>query len=175
MRKTYGSCLLTPSQNLSLGREKSGIPSAPVKNTRLGGPQLPKCCRPQSAPVRPLLPACAGAVPAGGAVPPGGQSAVSVRFHAPQGSTISILRGLWRTMRTNIWTTVVVDQSLSRVRLFVMDCSTPGLPVHHSSQSLLKLMPVESVMPSNHLILYHPLLLLPSVFPTISLLSREHF
>ena len=33
------------------------------------------------------------------------------------------------------------------------------------SQSLLKLMPIESLMPSNHLILYHPLLLLPSIFP----------
>ena len=40
-----------------------------------------------------------------------------------------------------------------------MDCSMPGLPVHH--QSLLKLVSIESVMPSNHLILCHPLLLLP--------------
>ena len=42
-----------------------------------------------------------------------------------------------------------------------------------SSQSLLKLMSVESMMPSNHLILCHPLLLLPSVFPSISTL--DHF
>ena len=47
-----------------------------------------------------------------------------------------------------------------------MDHSTPGLPVLHYVQSLLKLMSVESVMASNHLILYHPLLLLPSIFPT---------
>ena len=40
-------------------------------------------------------------------------------------------------------------------------------------QSLLKLMSVESVMPSNHLILCHPLLLLPSVFPRISVFSNE--
>ena len=40
----------------------------------------------------------------------------------------------------------------------------PGLPVHHGS--LLKLMSIESVMPSNRLILCHPLLLLPSVFPS---------
>ena len=47
----------------------------------------------------------------------------------------------------------------------LMDYSTPGLPVHHSSRSLLKLMSIESVMPSNYLILCHPLLLLPSIFP----------
>ena len=41
------------------------------------------------------------------------------------------------------------------------------------SQSLFKLMPIESVMPSNHLILCHPLLLLPSVFPSISFFSNE--
>ena len=41
------------------------------------------------------------------------------------------------------------------------------------SQSLLKLMSIESVMPSNHLILCHPLLLLPSVFPTIRVFSNE--
>ena len=42
-----------------------------------------------------------------------------------------------------------------------------------SSQTLLKLMPIESVMPSNHLILHHPLLLLPSVFPSIRVFSNE--
>ena len=41
------------------------------------------------------------------------------------------------------------------------------------SQSLLKLMSIESVMPSNHLILCHPLLLLPSVFPSIRVFSKE--
>ena len=41
------------------------------------------------------------------------------------------------------------------------------------SQSLLKLMSIESVMPSNHLILCHPLLLLPSIFPSIRALSSE--
>ena len=40
-------------------------------------------------------------------------------------------------------------------------------------QSLLKLMPIESVMPSNHLILCHPLLLLPSIFPSIRVFSNE--
>ena len=42
-----------------------------------------------------------------------------------------------------------------------------------SSQSLLKLMSIESVMPSNHLILCHPLLLSPSVFPSIRVFSNE--
>ena len=47
----------------------------------------------------------------------------------------------------------------------------PGLPVHHGS--LLKLMSIESVMPSNRLILCHPLLLLPSVFPSIRFFFNE--
>ena len=56
-----------------------------------------------------------------------------------------------------------------------MDCSTSGLPVHHHSQSLLKLMSIESVMPSTHLILCHPLLLLPSIFPSIGPLQMSQF
>ena len=47
------------------------------------------------------------------------------------------------------------------------DCSTLGFPVHHQLPSLLKLMSIELVMPSNHLILCRRLLLLPSVFPRI--------
>ena len=54
-----------------------------------------------------------------------------------------------------------------------MDCSMPGFPVFTVSWSLLKLMSIESVMPSNHLILCHPLLLLPSVFPNIRVFSNE--
>ena len=54
-----------------------------------------------------------------------------------------------------------------------MDCSTPGCPVHHQLWSLLKLMSIESVMPSNHLILCRPLLLLPSIFPSIRVFSNE--
>ena len=49
----------------------------------------------------------------------------------------------------------------------------PGFPAHHQLQSLLKLMSIESVMPSNHLILCHPLLLLPSIFPSIRVFSNE--
>ena len=54
-----------------------------------------------------------------------------------------------------------------------MDCSTPGFPVHHQILSWLKLMSVESVMPSNHLILCHLLLLLPIIFPTIGVFSNK--
>ena len=54
-----------------------------------------------------------------------------------------------------------------------MDCSSPGLPVYHQLRSLLKLMSVESVMPSNHLILCHPLLLHSSIFPRIRVFSNE--
>ena len=53
-----------------------------------------------------------------------------------------------------------------------MDCSTPGLPVHYHSWGLLKLMSIESVMPSNHLILCHSLLL-PLIFPSIRIFSNE--
>ena len=54
-----------------------------------------------------------------------------------------------------------------------MDCSTPAFPDHHNSQSLLKLMSIESVMPSNHLILCCSLLILPSIFPSIRVFSNE--
>ena len=66
-------------------------------------------------------------------------------------------------------------QSLSCVQLFV----TPWTAACQASLSitdswsLLKLMSVELVMPSNHLILCHPLLLLPSIFPNISVFSNE--
>ena len=54
-----------------------------------------------------------------------------------------------------------------------MDCSTQGLPVITNSRSLPKLMSIELVMPSNHLILSYPLLLLPSIFPSIRVSSNE--
>ena len=52
-----------------------------------------------------------------------------------------------------------------------MNCSTLGLLVHHQLRD--KLMSIESVMPSNHLILCHPLLLLPSIFPSIRVFANE--
>ena len=51
-----------------------------------------------------------------------------------------------------------------------MDCSTPGFT---NSRSLLKLMSMQWMMPSNHLILCHPLLLWPSIFPIIRVFSKE--
>ena len=66
-------------------------------------------------------------------------------------------------------------QSLSCVRLFATPCITAcqaSLSITNS-QSLLKLMSIESVMPSSHLILCCPLLLLPSVFPNIRVFSNE--
>ena len=55
-----------------------------------------------------------------------------------------------------------------------MDCSTPGFPVlHHLPELAQTLVSIELVVPSNHLILYHPLLLLPSVLPSIRVFSSE--
>ena len=53
------------------------------------------------------------------------------------------------------------------------DCSTVGLPVHQQLPEFTQTMSIESVMPSNHLILCHPLLLLPSIFPRIRVFSNE--
>ena len=54
-----------------------------------------------------------------------------------------------------------------------MDCSTPGSLSVTNSQSLLRLMSIELVMPSNHLILCHHLLLPSSIFPSIRVFSNE--
>ena len=54
-----------------------------------------------------------------------------------------------------------------------MDCSTPGLLSITNTQSLLKLMSIELMIPPNHLILYDPLFLLPSIFPSIRAFSNE--
>ena len=69
----------------------------------------------------------------------------------------------------------VVVQLVSHVQLF----TNPWTAAHQASlsisnsQSLLKPMSIESVMPSNHLILCHPLLLLPSIFPSIRVFPNE--
>ena len=70
---------------------------------------------------------------------------------------------------------LVVVQLLSHVWLFVI----PWTAAHQASlsftisQSFLKLVSTELLMPSNHLILCHPLLLLPSIFPSIRVFSNE--
>ena len=69
------------------------------------------------------------------------------------------------------------DQSLSRVRLFATSWTATlqaSLSITNS-WSLLKLMSIESVMPSNHLILCHPFLLLPSIFPSIRSIQMSQF
>ena len=67
------------------------------------------------------------------------------------------------------------DQSLSRVQLFATPWTAgcQASPSITNSLSLPKLMSIESVMPSNHLILCYPLLLLPSIFPNIRVFSNE--
>ena len=54
-----------------------------------------------------------------------------------------------------------------------MSCSTPGLPVHHQLPDPPTPMSMGSVMASNHLILCRPLLLLPLIFPSIRVFSKE--
>ena len=77
----------------------------------------------------------------------------------------------WYCTQHNKVFVVSCYSSVARLRLTLcdpMDCSTPGFSVLHHLLGLLKLMSIELVMPSNHLILCRPLLLLPSVFPSIS-------
>ena len=66
-------------------------------------------------------------------------------------------------------------QSLSRIQLFLTlwTAACQASLSDTNSRSLLKLMSIKSVMPSNHLILCRPLLLLPSIFPSIRVFSRE--
>ena len=72
-----------------------------------------------------------------------------------------------------------IVQSVQFSRSVVSDSATPWTAAHQASLSitssgnLLKLMSIESVMPSNHLILYRLLLILPSIFPSIRVFSNE--
>ena len=75
----------------------------------------------------------------------------------------------------NLTVSISSVQSLSPVRatsLRSMDCNMPGFPVHHQLPELAQTHVHQSVMPSNRLILCHPLLL-PSVFPSIRVFSSE--
>ena len=98
-------------------------------------------------------------------------------------STLNFFRWCWRSAAAAACDLILVEgdgkhpsvQSLSHVWLF----ATPWTAAHQvslsikNSQSLIKLMSIESVMLSNHLILCHPLLLLPSIFPSIRVFSNE--
>ena len=86
-----------------------------------------------------------------------------------------MLARMWNNGQSRLLLVVVVIQSLSRVWLFVTPWSAARqAPLSiTNSPSLLKLMSIESVMPSDHLILCRPLLLLPSISPSIRVFSNE--
>ena len=85
---------------------------------------------------------------------------------------IAVWERKWRYI---LWHPIVAVQSLSHIWLFVTPwtAACQGSPSLMISLSFLKLKSIESVMPSNHLILCHPLLLLPSIFPSIRVFSNE--
>ena len=92
----------------------------------------------------------------------------------------SYLNETWRRFSTLLADMVLESVQFSSVTQSClilcnpMDCSTPGFPLSiTNSRSLPKLMSTESVMPSNHLILCHPLLLLPPIPPSIRVFSNE--
>ena len=87
------------------------------------------------------------------------------------GETGILLRCLWECSVQSVQFCSVAQSCL--ILHDPMDCSTPGFPDHHQLQSLLKLMSTESMMPSSHLILCRPLLLPPSIFPSIRVFSDE--
>ena len=78
----------------------------------------------------------------------------------------------WRILSMTLLVNVVALQSLSHVWFFVNPWTAACQASLSFSRSFLKLMSIESVMPSKHLILYHPLLL-PSIFPSIRVFSNE--
>ena len=89
---------------------------------------------------------------------------------------ITMKKNRWDLPRTLLLQSFISSvQSLSSVQLFVTPWNAAcqaSLSITYS-QSLLKLMSIKSVMPSNHLILCGPLFLLPSIFPSIRVFSNE--
>ena len=76
-------------------------------------------------------------------------------------------------MRTSQFSSVQFSHSVESNPLWFHGLLHAGLLVHHQLLELLKLRSIESVVPSNHLILCPPLLLLPSIFPSIRASSNE--
>ena len=89
--------------------------------------------------------------------------------------TVWTLKNMCTNESLTILSVVVVVQLLSRVLHFATPWTAAGQSAlsFTISQSLLKLMSIESVIPSNHLVLCHPLLLLPSVFPSVRVFSNK--
>ena len=86
-------------------------------------------------------------------------------------STITLYMSL--KINYNTFSSVQFNFSVVSDSLYPMDCSTPGLSVYRQLQDLLKCMSIDSVMTSNHLIHCRPLLLPPSIFPSIRVFSNE--
>ena len=85
------------------------------------------------------------------------------------GQFMSVLRNLNDSYRIPV---VVADAQSCLTLCNPVNGSTPGCPVLHYLPELLKFMSTESVMPSNHLILCHPLLPLPIIFPKSRVFSQ---
>ena len=86
-----------------------------------------------------------------------------------------MITNIWMPCNFHLWQNIqfsLVAQSCPTL-CNLMDCSMPGFPMLHSLPDLLKFMSIESVMPSNHIILCRPLLLPPSIFLSIRVLSNE--
>ena len=90
------------------------------------------------------------------------------------GNTVHQAPHSWESLST-VFLVIVVRQSLSSVCLFTIPwpAARQASLSFTISQSLLKLMSIDSVMPSHHLILCHPCLLLPLIFPSIRVFSNE--
>ena len=93
----------------------------------------------------------------------------------PKSLLVTVLRGLRENICPHVFVQVLSVQSLSRVRLFATlwtAARQASLSITNSWNSL-RLMSIELVMPYNHLNLCCPLLLLPSIFPSIGVFSNE--
>ena len=86
-----------------------------------------------------------------------------------------VIKAKWH--KANFWKaedpSVQFSPSIVSDSLQLLDYSTPSFPVHHQFLELTQTRVHELVMPSNHLILCRPLLLLPSIFPSIGVFSNE--
>ena len=131
------------------------------------------------------LPFSAGDLRDVGSIPESGTSPGVRKGSALQYSCLGnpVDRAVWRLRVHGVaksWTrpstyteTVLVVVQLQLTLRDPMDCSTPGFPLLHCLPKFAQTRVLESVMPSNHLILCRPLLLPPSVFPSMSVFSSE--